>query len=232
VTQMRRIRKLIRVIRFVLLLVSASLLPPPVWAQTNEPPALHVTIADGDGQGIGGVTIQVTDRSGGQLFARVVTDSQGGAMVALLPTGDVRVQVSGQWHGMPLSQTGADAQGVLLLGGDPPLTLDLRVTPDGQVIPDPTTMIAPDGVDADPPIPTAPIAASATPELAEQPRLPEATTLGTPADAGAAGIVEGSAASQPVMPESPDGTTLAVIGVCLVIGLVLLIIVLRWGRPA
>src|SRR5262245_62170264 len=88
----------------------AFLVPRLAQAQTSNPPALIVRLMDPDGQGIGDVTIEVTDRSGSQIFARILTNTDGRAIVAMLPTAKVRVRVTGQWNGLTLTQSGADAQ--------------------------------------------------------------------------------------------------------------------------
>ena len=223
------------VLRSLLMLLS-FLAVSTAQAQTNEvPPALTVTIRDTNDQGIDGVLVRVTNRSGGHEFARVTTDMNGQALIATLPTGEVRVKIEGEWNGLVLTQTGADAEGVLLLGGDPPLTLDLRVTSDGQVIPDPTTMIAPDLAGPQVPIPTAPVAATVATARAEEQGLSELTTPISPAGAGAAeGIapVTTSDERRSTTPELHDDTTLWLVGACVLIAASLLILALRWGRPA
>jgi hypothetical protein len=225
----------------VLPLLALLLAPRPAQAQADDPPsALTVTIRDTHGQSVAGAFVKVLARSGGQVFAQAMTDAEGLARIDTLPTGDLRVQVTGSWQGVTLTQTGADAGGVLLLGGDPPLRLDLRVTADGHVIPDPATMVTPDLAGPRVPIPTAPVA-GASAESGEQPELPEATTLVGPASAG---LAEGHApTSDSVAPEpasapstrsagAPDGSKLVLVALALLACLVLTIAIARWVRPA
>jgi MYXO-CTERM domain-containing protein len=126
--------------------------------------ALTVTVRDGAGQPVAAITVLVRSLEG-VVLARRQTDDQGQARFTLLPA-TVLVQVSGQPRsGPPLYQVGNDATGVLLTldpGGNPTV-FDLRVEPDGMVLPDPLTMIdlqegGPTVVGAGEYIPTLPLA--------------------------------------------------------------------------
>lgn len=151
----------------------------------QAPDALVVTVSDSSGAGVPGVTVVVRDRSGVHELSRGTTDGQGQFAVASLPANSVRIAVSGSLTtGAQLYLPGDDAPGILLDLTAPPTLLDLRVEPDGQVRPDPATMIVPDlgipiGDDAPvfptaiPPEPTIPAVVSAT-TLLEPAQLPEA----------------------------------------------------------
>jgi hypothetical protein len=147
------------------------------YAQAQEPPDLIVELRDVNGAGIVGVTVIVRDDSSDRELARARTDAQGIASFAGLTENAVRVAVEGALPGgTRLYLLGNDAEGIALLLSEPPARLNLRSEPDGRVIPDPATMIAPDtGVpkNADASVaalPTAPLAlparlAAATPAM-------------------------------------------------------------------
>jgi hypothetical protein len=122
-------------------LVLLGLLAPPhlSFAQGH---ALTVTLRDGAGQPVPAITVLVRSPEG-VVLARQQTDAGGQARFTLLPA-TVLVQVSGQPRsGPPLYQVGNDAGGVQtqLDPSGAPTVLDLRVEPDGMVLPDPLTMI-------------------------------------------------------------------------------------------
>lgn len=117
----------------------AVLVPALTSAQAH---ALQVTLHDIGGLAITGVSIIVRTEDGAEL-ARQVTDSDGSASFSGLAS-VVRVVVDGQPRGGPrLYQLGDDARGVRVDLGQAalPLTLNLRVEPDGLVLPDPATML-------------------------------------------------------------------------------------------
>ena len=151
-----------------------SLLFVRLLATPEAPPALLVTLRDAQDAPVAGATVLVLDRTATTTLGRTVTDATGGASFATLPAGEVRVQVSGRLaDGTALRQVGADARGVLVILGAPEVRLELRVEPDGTVIPDPGTMIVPDlGIPLD--LPTAALAVTAAPTL---PALPIPTTV-------------------------------------------------------
>jgi hypothetical protein len=110
-----------------------------------QPPDLLVTIRDGQDQGMAGVMVLVRDESGQHELARLRTDERGQARFTGLTEQEVRVAVQGQLpDGTPLIQMGMDAEGIMLILGAPPTMLDLRVEPNGTVLPDPVTMIVPE----------------------------------------------------------------------------------------
>ena len=223
--------------RIGLLVVLSFLLPLRSTQAQEQPPALTVTIRAADGQPISQALVRVLDRSGRRVFALTMTNAAGQALISELPAGDVRVRITGTWQGIALRQSGADALGILLVGGDPPLTLDLRVTPDGQVLPDPATMITPD-IGPVVAIPTAPIAGMGSANTTQHPGQ---ATIQAPTQATVAGSNNAPSANTParaVQPEPPvmaevsDQFLLALIAICLVLGAVIVIIVVRWGRAA
>jgi hypothetical protein len=148
-------------------------------AQPYDPPDLIVELRDVNGAGIVGVTVIVRGDSGGRELARAKTDAQGIASFAGLSENVVRVAVEGALPGgTRLYLLGNDAEGIALLLSEPPARLDLRSEPNGMVIPDPATMIAPDtGVPTNPDalaaaLPTAPLALATTLTVATPAMIP------------------------------------------------------------
>lgn len=123
----------------------------------DAPPMLLITIRDQHGTDIAGVQIVVRDRSGKAILGRAETSADGVATVENLPTPDVLLEIMGTLpNGVTLRLSTADAHGLVVTLTPPTTHLDLRITPDGVVVPDPTTMITLDpGVPIDPAIPTA-----------------------------------------------------------------------------
>jgi hypothetical protein len=165
------------------LLLALSLFLTMITVQevsAQAPDALVVTVSDSSGAGVPGVTVVVRDRSGVHELSRGITDSRGGVAVAALPANSVRIAVSGSLsNGAQLYLSGDDAPGILLDLTAPPTLLDLRVEPDGQVRPDPGTMIVPDlGIPVDDDAPVFPTAIRAEPAI---PAVVTATTLLEPA---------------------------------------------------
>lgn len=146
----------------------------------DAPPALVVTLRDAQGAPIAGVAITVVDLSGATIFDRAMTDAAGTVRFAALPVNNVRVQLTGRLaDATPLRQSAADERGMLVMLDMPPTRLDLRIEPDGTVIPDPITMIAPDlGVPLAETFPTAIRIAppTATSLIAATPAVPATTT--------------------------------------------------------
>lgn len=123
-----------------MLLITLLLIPNRLLAEGHD---LRVTLRDSAGQNLAGITLIVRDEQGREL-SRQVTDADGAASFANLPS-VVRVGVEGQIRrGPQLYQLGDDALGVRLdLGqADGAPFLDLRVERDGLVLPDPATMLA------------------------------------------------------------------------------------------
>jgi hypothetical protein len=120
------------------------------------PPDLVVTLRDAQDKPLAGISVQVRANTNGPLLAQAVTGSSGTAEIAGLTVDRVVVVVSGSLPGgTRLVQPGQDARGIAVLLGPPPTRLDLRVDADGQVLPDPATMIDP--------IPNGPTVATAAP---------------------------------------------------------------------
>jgi hypothetical protein len=112
-------------------------------AAAQEPaPDLFVTVRDVSGAGVPEIRVLVRDSGGSYVIARGVTDAAGVAEIGDVRLSEIRVAVEGSLpDGTPLRQTGQDAAGVALFLGFGAATLDVRVEPDGLVIPDPATMI-------------------------------------------------------------------------------------------
>lgn len=128
-------------------LILAMLLALASWGLVGaQPPAvLVVTVRDQAGDALSGITVTILDRSGQHVLSRGVTDAQGEVQVDRLPTESVRVVVAGATAGgVPLVLLGDDARGIALELAAPPTRLELRVERDGQVRPDPATMILPE----------------------------------------------------------------------------------------
>lgn len=131
---------------WIFLFISIFLLPvvaaQPTRAQ-DAPPALVVRLRDVVGAGVAGVTIIVADQSGATVLDRATTDATGSATFGPLPATDIRVRVEGRLaDGTQLVQPGADAAGIAVILGAPPVTLELRSEADGTVLPDPATALA------------------------------------------------------------------------------------------
>jgi hypothetical protein len=170
-------------------LIAALLIALPSHAQAQPPAALVVTIRDSNGAGISAATVSILDIGGQHELARTTTDSAGVAVFATLPTESIRVLVAGQLADGPhLYQPGSDHAGLSIDLTAPPTRLDLRVEPDGQVLPDPATMISPDPglpaqLDGNLPIPIAPLAQPTA--VAAAAPSPAASAEGTPTEANA-----------------------------------------------
>jgi hypothetical protein len=122
------------------------LVPASVLAQDSTPttPDLVVTVRDGGGAPLAGLTVQIRAGVDTPILAQALSTAQGQAMFANITVSQVRVRVIGRLaSGAQLYQIGADAQGLAVFLGPPPTTLDLRVDSDGMVLPDPVTMIDP-----------------------------------------------------------------------------------------
>lgn len=163
-------------------------------AAQETAPDLTVTVRDADDNGIADVVVLVRDGGGSQVIARgVTTDAAGVATIAGVSLSEVRVAVQGALpDGTPLRQTGQDARGVALFLTFGPATLDLRVEPDGLVIPDPATMIALD--------PGADLLAAGTPVIIVE-AAPTAPTVAAPLPS--AEIMAPDALEAPASPAAP-----------------------------
>jgi hypothetical protein len=129
-----------------LILVIVLLPIAPMRTQTPTPvPDLIVTLHDQASMPLPGMIVMVRDDLGTHELGRATTDIHGQASFAALPTDTIRVAVQGLLpDGAALTQIGMDASGIAFTLGPPPTRLDLRAGPDGQIVPDPATMIAPD----------------------------------------------------------------------------------------
>lgn len=125
------------------------------------PPSVHVTLHDINDAGVPNATIIIRDAQGRQEQARGQTDARGNVSFSEALSAPVRIAVEGRLlHGILLYQDGFDANGVLI--HELPVVLDLRVEPDGKVIPDPVTMITQDTSPADAAVAALPAAPQAT----------------------------------------------------------------------
>jgi hypothetical protein len=145
------------------------------------------------------LTVQIRAGADSPIVAQEVTNAQGQALFAAISVGQVRVRVTGTLaSGERLYQPGLDASGIALFLGPPPTTLDLRVDPDGSVLPDPVTMIDP--------IPNGPSIATPASDPARNGRIdfPTSSTYVPPvATSGAA-----SASTSPVTSAHPSSPAL------------------------
>jgi hypothetical protein len=153
----------------------------PTLAQAQDAPALIISLRDAAGKGVAGAMILIRDVEGERDLALATTDAQGRATFEVLDANIVRVAVAGTLaDGTPLVQRGLDARGIWLMLDGPQVQLDLRVEPNGAVIPDPATMIAPDlpievtpaesaVTLADPSVPTLPVGVVGIPTAPAQP---------------------------------------------------------------
>lgn len=229
---------------FLLLVVTAEL----TRAQ-DAPPALVVRLREISGGGVADVTIIVTDQSGTTVLDRATTDATGTATFGPLPAADIRVRVEGRLaDGTQLVQPGADAAGIAVILGAPPVTLELRSEADGTVLPDPATALALEpGIEAPlvtadpaqvPPAPPAAVARAAT--VSPFPTAPLANTVAAfppapPASAAAptppASLPASSATTPAEAPAAPRWLGLLLLGV---LGLALVTVVfahLRGSEP-
>jgi hypothetical protein len=105
---------------------------------------LTVTLRDLAGIGIAKATITIRDERGLVDLASAITDARGVALLPDLDAAIIRVGVAGMLADhTPLRQRGLDAHGIWFALDGMQNQLDLRVEPDGAVIPDPA-MITPD----------------------------------------------------------------------------------------
>ena len=131
-------RLAIRLLRMVFSCMGVLLVPASIWAQDSTPPTpdLVVTVRDGGGAPLAGVTVQIRTGANTPILAQALSTAQGQAMFANITVSQVRVRVLGTLaSGAQLYQIGADAQGVAVFLGPPPTTLDLRVDSDGWYCP-------------------------------------------------------------------------------------------------
>lgn len=140
----QRMRLLLRrVAHLAVLMLLAQQIPPAAIAASRH--TLAVQLRDVAGAGVAGVTVQLRDAAGDGALVTRTTDVRGQAVFADVDEDAVRVAVQGMTpEGVRLTQRGLDAAGILVLLDGPSATLDLRIEPGGEVIPDPATMIAPE----------------------------------------------------------------------------------------
>lgn len=218
----------------VALVVVALTVAAPAYSQEG-PPALIVRLRDMAGAGVPGAAIIITDASGATVLARATSDASGAASFGPLPVADVRILVQGRLaDGTPLSQPGLDAQGIAVILGGPPTTLELRSEADGTVLPDPATELTLEpGVDAPlitldpahvPSAPPAPVSLAAT--VAAR---PTAQATGVSAITSPAALAETEAA--PALPVAPVlWPGLLLLSALFVAVIVVLVVQLRWRR--
>jgi hypothetical protein len=197
----------------------------PVLASAASPHTLTVTLRDVDGAGVAGATIMVRDEAGTHDLAHTTTDAQGSATLPDLTADVVRVAVSGTLaDGTPLNQRGQDAHGIWLLLDAPLVQLNLRSERNGDILPDPTTMIS-----ADAPIPAMLEVATFAPTLAAATRVATAAVLLPTAAVGVPTAIP--FAALPPADAPPDAPTIrpALIGQGMVIlGTLILLLFVGW----
>lgn len=153
-------------IRAVSRLLLALLLALPGLVQAQGAVTLVVRLRDLTSVGVVGAQITVRDAAGAHELARATTDQHGRTSIVLPELAAVRVAVAGVLpDGTPLVQRGQDSQGIWLMLDGPQVALDLRIEPDGAVVPDPATMIAPD-------VPLAVVPATPVVSMPVSPALP------------------------------------------------------------
>jgi len=215
-----------RYLLLLALLICIVLQSPVTMLAQTMPPDLIVTLRDAQEKPLAGISVQVRTIANGPVLAQAVTAPTGAAEFAGLTVDRVVVLVSGSLpDGTRLVQPGQDAHGIALLLGPPPTRLDLRVDANGQVLPDPATMIDP--------IPNGPIVATAAP-AAEPSRaiifptastgVPRATsTLAAEASPLARPPAPvGAAVAAPTSPTAPGWLGWGIVGTVM-IGLVVLV---------
>lgn len=115
-------------------------IPRSSWAAEPATARVIVTIRDAGGHGVAAVEVHILADT--HHLATATTDATGTAVFDRLPQTTVQVVVHGRLaSGTPLIQRGADAAGIQLFV-QPQTRLDLRVEPDGTLIPDPVTMFS------------------------------------------------------------------------------------------
>lgn len=182
----------------------------PAMAVAQAQPALVVTLRDGNGHGVAGVTVTIRDQAGREVFSGV-TDAQGQVALETVPAPELRVAVSGTVGGVNLVQLGDDAEGVQLYAPAPPVTLDLRIDAGGVVLPDPATMIQPEPVE----VPTAPIGAAST--VAATTSVGALPTAALPASAAATTSASGPASAAQQEDAHGQGVIIGLIAIAIVL---------------
>lgn len=198
--------------------LAPGLIDRPPLPVATQPAALVVTLHDQDQQGIAGVIVTMQEPGGGDTLT-ATTNAMGLAVFATSSAPEVRVQLAGALpDGTALVLPGAEQDGISVILGEPPTVLNLRVEPDGTVLPDPGPMIVPDNSGIvvataelqDPPImPIAPpVAGYESPIPALVPPTPLVLpTVGPPASAGSspgqAARTGAGDASTGMMPATP-----------------------------
>ena len=129
-------------------LVAAWLAPSAACAAGSQ---LVVSLRDVHERGVAGIHVTVQVGHAAESALRRTTDGAGMAHFEGIGGQEARVAVQGMLPGgMPVRQNGVDLDGVWLLLEPGHNRLDLRVEPDGLVIPDPATSIAPEQAPAQP----------------------------------------------------------------------------------
>lgn len=191
----------------------ATLLAWPAASFAQESPDLVVSLRDAQGHALA-ASVTVRASAGGPVLARAATNAQGIAVIRSLAVSEVRVLIEGRLPGgLALRQLGDDAAGLHLWLQAGATRLDLRAEPDGVVLPDPATMVVPEGEGAEP---------VALPSLPPSAPPLELRPTGMPAigpTVGPARLVE--AAPQPVAGFTFSWLLVAGLGLLLVAGLAL-----------
>lgn len=192
------------------------LAPALAIAQTQSD--LVVTIRDGNGRGLPGVTVTVRDQAEREVFIGT-TNAQGQVGLEKVPAPELRVVVSGTVGGVNLVQLGDDAEGVQIYAATPPVSLDLRVDGGGMVIPDPA-MIQPEPVE----VPTALVSAASTVSAASV-SIGALPTAELPA-AGVTSAIAGEPAPTTAREDSGGrGVLIGVFAIAVVLAVIVLVLV-------
>lgn len=189
----------------------------PAMAIAQAQPELVVTLRDGNGQGVAGVTVSIRDQVGHEVFSGA-TDAQGQVALEHIPAPELRVAVSGTVGGVNLVQLGDDAEGVQIYAAAPPVMLDLRIDAGGMVLPDPATMIQPEPVE----VPTAPIGAAST--VAATTSAAALPTAALPATTAATTSGSGPASAAQQESASGQGVIIGLIAIAVVLAGIVLIL--------
>lgn len=135
----------------------------PAASFAQQPAELVVSLRDARGHALA-ADISVRAPAGGPVLAHATTDASGVATLRGLPASEARVLVAGRMpDGTALRQPGDDAGGLRVWLAAGATRLDLRAEADGSVVPDPATMVVPEGLAEQPG------AAASTPAAAAAP---------------------------------------------------------------
>lgn len=224
--------------RWLFLLAITMLLSvaPAQPAQAQEaPPALVVRLRDVTGASVAGAEVIITDDSGATVLARATSDATGIVAIGPLPVAEVRVVVQGHLaDGTLLLLSGADEQGISIVLGAAPVTLELRSEADGTVLPDPSTELTLEpGVEVPlitvdpaqlPPAPPASAALAATVVVFPTASAASVTIVDSPAVLVEADTLRDQHAAPPLWPG------LLLLGALLLALTAVVVVQLGWGK--